>query len=38
MGQPGRVFASVSGADDAMSVRIGGHAVTVLRGELLLPD
>jgi PhzF family phenazine biosynthesis protein len=38
MGQPGRVFASVSGPDDAMSVRIGGHAVTVLRGELLLPD
>ncbi len=38
MGQPGRVFASVSGLDDAMSVRIGGHAVTVLRGELLLPD
>jgi PhzF family phenazine biosynthesis protein len=38
MGQPGRVFARVSGPDDAMSVQIAGHAVTVLRGELLLPD
>jgi PhzF family phenazine biosynthesis protein len=38
MGQPGRVYASVSGPDDAMSIKIGGHAVTVLRGELLLPD
>ena len=38
MGQPGRVFARASGPDDTMSVRIGGHAVTVLRGELLLPD
>ena len=38
MGQPGRVVARVSGPDDAMSVRIGGHAVTVLRGELLVPD
>jgi PhzF family phenazine biosynthesis protein len=38
MGQPGRVYVRVSGPDDAMSVQIGGHAVTVLRGELLLPD
>ncbi len=38
MGQPGRVYARVSGPDDAMLVQIGGHAVTVLRGELLLPD
>lgn len=38
MGQPGRVYASASGTDGAMSIRIGGHAVTVLRGELLLPD
>ncbi len=37
MGQPGRVFARVSGPPDALSVQIGGHAVTVLRGELLLP-
>jgi PhzF family phenazine biosynthesis protein len=38
MGQPGRVYARVSGPNDAMLVQIGGHAVTVLRGELLLPD
>ena len=38
MGQPGRVYVRVSGPDGAMSVRIGGHAVTVLRGELVLPD
>jgi PhzF family phenazine biosynthesis protein len=37
MGQPGRVFLRVSGIPDAMSVRVGGHAVTVLRGDLLLP-
>lgn len=37
MGQPGRVYASVTGVPDAPSVHIGGHAVTVLRGELLLP-
>jgi PhzF family phenazine biosynthesis protein len=37
MGQPGRVYASASGPDDNMLVRIGGHAVTVLRGELTLP-
>ena len=37
MGQPGRVYARVTGVPDALSVQIGGHAVTVLRGELLLP-
>ena len=37
MGQPGRLYASVTGVPDAPSVHIGGHAVTVLRGELLLP-
>jgi len=36
MGQPGRVRAAVRGAGDDMTVRVGGHAVTVLRGELLL--
>jgi PhzF family phenazine biosynthesis protein len=36
MGQPGRVYARVSGVPDALSVQIGGQAVTVLRGELLL--
>lgn len=38
MGQPGRVHLRVSGVPDALSVHVGGHAVTVLRGELLLPD
>lgn len=37
MGQPGRVFVSVARQDGAMSVRIGGHAVTVLAGSLILP-
>ncbi len=37
MGQPGRVHVRVTGLPDALSVHIGGHAVTVLRGELLLP-
>ena len=37
MGQPGRVFVSVSRPDGAISVRIGGHAVTVLAGSLILP-
>jgi len=36
MGQPGRVYASVAAGDGAPRVRIGGHAVTVLRGDLLL--
>ena len=38
MGQPGRVHLRVTGVPDALSVRVGGHAVTVLRGELLLAD
>ena len=38
MGQPGRVYARVTGSGDDISVQIGGNAVTVLRGELLLPD
>ena len=38
MGQPGRVHVWVSGVPDAPAVHVGGHAVTVLRGELLLPD
>ncbi|MHB8377378.1 MAG: PhzF family phenazine biosynthesis protein [Dehalococcoidia bacterium] len=37
VGQPGRVRLSVTGMPDALSVEVGGHAVTVLRGELLLP-
>ncbi len=37
MGQPGRVYVRVAGVPDAPRVHIGGHAVTVLRGELLLP-
>ncbi|MDE3095016.1 MAG: PhzF family phenazine biosynthesis protein [Chloroflexota bacterium] len=38
LGQPGRVRLRVTGVPDALSVEVGGHAVTVLRGELLLPD
>ena len=38
MGQPGRVYVHVTGTADAPRAHIGGHAVTVLRGELLLPD
>ena len=37
IGQPGRVHLRVTGVPDALSVHVGGHAVTVLRGELLLP-
>lgn len=37
MGQPGRVYARVSGMPDAPRAHIGGEAVTVLTGELLLP-
>ncbi len=37
MGQPGRVFASVTMDGEAMAVRIGGQAVTVLAGLLTLP-
>ena len=38
IGQPGRVRLRVTGVPDALAVQVGGHAVTVLRGELLLPD
>jgi PhzF family phenazine biosynthesis protein len=38
MGQPGRVHVRVTGTSEAPEVHVGGHAVTVLRGELLLPD
>lgn len=37
MGQPGRVLLRVRGIPDAMAIEVGGHAVTVLAGELLLP-
>jgi PhzF family phenazine biosynthesis protein len=37
MGQPGRVYVRATGAPGALTVEVGGHAVTVLRGELLLP-
>ena len=37
MGQPGRVHVRVTGGAFDPLVRVGGHAVTVLRGELLLP-
>jgi PhzF family phenazine biosynthesis protein len=37
-GQPGRIYLHVSGAGESMSVQVGGHAVTVMRGELILPD
>jgi PhzF family phenazine biosynthesis protein len=36
MGQPGRVYLRVTGIPDALGVEVGGNAVTVLRGELLL--
>lgn len=36
MGQPGRVFVRATGVPDDIRVHIGGYAVTVLRGELLL--
>jgi PhzF family phenazine biosynthesis protein len=38
VGQPGRIYLRVSGLPDAMTVQVGGHAVTVLRGELILPE
>lgn len=38
MGQPGRVHLRVTGIPDALAVHVGGNAVTVLRGELFLPD
>jgi PhzF family phenazine biosynthesis protein len=37
MGQPGRVHVRVTSEGDEISVQVGGNAVTVLRGELLLP-
>jgi PhzF family phenazine biosynthesis protein len=36
MGQPGRAYVRVTGVPGAPRVHVGGHAVTVLRGELLL--
>jgi trans-2,3-dihydro-3-hydroxyanthranilate isomerase len=36
MGQPGRVRLHVTGLPNDAIVHVGGHAVTVLRGELLL--
>ena len=36
MGQPGRVHVRVSGVPHALSVHVGGNAVTVLTGELLV--
>lgn len=38
VGQPGRVHVSVAGSGDDLTVRVGGNAVTVLDGALLLPD
>jgi PhzF family phenazine biosynthesis protein len=38
MGQPGRVHVRATGEGNEISVQVGGNAVTVLRGELLLPD
>lgn len=38
VGQPGRVHLRVTGIPDALAVHVGGNAVTVLRGELFLPD
>ena len=37
MGQPGRIYLRVTGAPDQLVVQVGGDAVTVLTGELLLP-
>lgn len=36
MGQPGRVYVHVTGGPSTPIVHVGGHAVTVLSGELLL--
>jgi PhzF family phenazine biosynthesis protein len=38
MGQPGRVLVRVTGVPDSPRAHVGGSAVTVLRGELLLLD
>jgi PhzF family phenazine biosynthesis protein len=37
MGQPGRVHVRVTGGSVQPCAHVGGHAVTVIRGELLLP-
>jgi PhzF family phenazine biosynthesis protein len=37
LAQPGRVHVAVSGSGEDLTVRVGGNAVTVLDGELLLP-
>jgi PhzF family phenazine biosynthesis protein len=37
MGQPGRVYVRVTGGSAEPRAHVGGHAVTVVRGELLLP-
>jgi PhzF family phenazine biosynthesis protein len=37
MGMPGRIYVRATGADDDLTIEVGGDAVTVLRGELLLP-
>ncbi len=39
MGRPGRGYAEVIGSPDAMeAVKVGGPAVTLMRGEMVLPD
>ncbi len=38
MGQPGRVHLRVSGLPDEPAVHVGGQAVTLLHGEITLPD
>ena len=38
MGQPGRAYLRVSGLPGDPTVHVGGHAVTLLRGEMVLPD
>jgi PhzF family phenazine biosynthesis protein len=37
MGQPGRIHLRASGPADALVIEVGGDAVTVLEGDLLLP-
>jgi PhzF family phenazine biosynthesis protein len=38
IGQPGRVYLHATGLPNAISVQVGGRAVTALVGDLLLPD
>lgn len=39
LGRPGQASVEVLGSpDDIMAVKVGGQAVTVVRGELLIPD